>query len=96
VGTKYQSWLRGIVANKGLIHEIDEAPPKVMKGSKCLHTNGLYPHSISSRDSAALKVGYQQLLRAFHALGNHGNDGNKQVRSEHKKVIAILVSMLFF
>jgi hypothetical protein len=96
VGTQYQSWFRGIVTIQDHRHEFDEVPPKVMKVFKSLHIDGLYSKSISSRDCVlAAKAGYQQLLRAFHAVATHGDDGNKQVRSEHKEGIAILVAMLF-
>jgi hypothetical protein len=94
VGTKYQTWFRGIVTNKGLRYEIDEMTPKVMKGSKSLHTDGQYPHLITG-GVAVLKLGYQQLLRAFHSLATLGDAGNEQIRSEHKEAIAVMVVMLF-
>ncbi|EEC69543.1 hypothetical protein OsI_38831 [Oryza sativa Indica Group] len=93
VADKYQNWFRGFITDKGNRFEIDhDTLPNIMKNSQSLHTNGMYP-SLLGCEVSELKIGYHQLLAAFHTLARYG-EGRRDLKKA-KEAVAIFLILLF-
>ncbi|TVU49582.1 hypothetical protein EJB05_00896 [Eragrostis curvula] len=90
VGTKYQTWFRGIVTKLKDRFEIDGMEPKMMTRSNSLHTTSRYLE-LTGKTVAELKVGYQSLFKALHILAGHRVD-----RQDKDYDVAIAVIMVMF
>jgi len=91
VGEKYQTWFRGIITKDGRRYEVEDIchMPKMMVGSKTLHTDGMYPSLVGGVHKCW--IGYQSLRNSFHALERYRG----QTDAEHEKAIATIMVMLF-
>jgi hypothetical protein len=75
VAEKYQTWFRGIITGNGGRYEIDKKTPKMMAGSKSLHTTARYEDLLGETVDKC-KTGIESLRDSFYALVEH-RDGRK-------------------
>ncbi|KAJ1265971.1 hypothetical protein BS78_08G115100 [Paspalum vaginatum] len=82
----HQIWFRGIVTDRGSRYEIDKKTPKIMAGSKSLHTTAVY-NDLLGDTVAICKVGYNPLIYSFHTLV----DMDVNSERDHKTAIAVIL-----
>jgi len=89
VAQKYQTWFRGFVTDSGDRYEIDGMSPKMMVGSRSLHTFSRY-NAMLGTTADQCRVGYHLITNAFHTLVAHPDS-----TGDSDGAIAIIMVMLY-